>query len=132
MIVDDSARMRQTLRRMLGGGGVEICECVDGAEAAGLYAVERPDWVLMDIRMPIVNGLAAARQIRELDPQARILIVTELSGEDIEEAAADAGAVGLVNKEHLVDGDELNLLRARIVADTPRQPAADNSNQPKL
>lgn len=101
MIVDDNARMREVLRLSLAGKEVEFCECDDGFIAPALYDLERPDWVLMDVRMRRVDGLTATRRICAGDPAARVIIVTECDGDEMLEAATAAGAKGFLRKEDL-------------------------------
>lgn len=99
LIVDDHAAFRQTLRAFLPDS--TVLECADGREVLALYAAERPDWVLMDIQMPGLDGLTATRRLKEKFPAARIIIVTNHAGEEFRAAARDAGADGFVHKEHL-------------------------------
>lgn len=99
LIVDDHAAFRQTLRAFLPDS--TVLECADGREVLALYAAERPDWVLMDIQMPGLDGLTATRRLKETFPVARIIIVTNHAGEEIRAAAREAGADGFVHKENL-------------------------------
>src|ERR1051326_6079872 len=99
LIVDDHAAFRQTLRAFLPDSPVR--EAADGREVMALYAAERPDWVLMDIQLPCLDGLTATRRLKERFPVARIIIVTHHAEEEFRAAARDAGADGFVHKEHL-------------------------------
>ena len=99
LIVDDHAAFRQTLRAFLPDS--TVTECADGREVLALYAAERPDWVLMDIQMPGLDGLTATRRLKERFPVARIIIVTNHAGEEFRTAAREAGADGFIHKEHL-------------------------------
>ena len=101
LIVDDHAAFRQTLRAFL--PDATVVECADGREVLALYAAERPDWVLMDIQMPSLDGLTATRRLKERFPAARVIIVTNHAGEEFRAAARKAGADGFVHKEHLED-----------------------------
>ena len=80
--------------------GLEVVgEARDGREAVARYAELRPDVVLMDLRMPGMDGVAATRAIRQGDPQARIVVLTMYDGDvDIHRALA-AGATGYLLKE---------------------------------
>ena len=80
----------------------EVRECADGSEAVLTYQSFCPDWVLMDIKMPRVDGLKAAAAISAASPEARIVMVTNYEGEDLREAARLAGACGFVIKEDLL------------------------------
>jgi CheY-like chemotaxis protein len=103
LIVDDSAVMRRTIGFLLRDVAADIFECGDGAEALSAYAAHHPDWVLMDIEMPRMDGLAATREICAAYPDARVVIVTRNGESDIREAAVEAGASGFVVKENLLE-----------------------------
>ena len=92
LIVDDNAAMRRMLRRLLGDLAGVTLECDDGAQAVEIYTRHRPDWVLMDIEMKGLDGLEATSQIRAIDPDARIVIVTNFEDASLRTAAAKAGA----------------------------------------
>jgi CheY-like chemotaxis protein len=101
LIVEDNASVRRLLRRAVQQIATEIWECADGADALAVYSEQLPNVVLMDVRMPIMDGLAATRQIRKADPQARIIIVTDCDDEDMRAAASEAGASGYILKQDL-------------------------------
>ncbi len=95
--------MRSLLRHMLIPFSADICECVDGEEALALYAAQRPDLVLMDIRMPRMDGLEATRRIRKFHSTARIVMVTDYDDDDLRKAAKQAGACGYALKQNLTN-----------------------------
>ena len=101
LIVEDNQAMRQMIHRIVAQVAGDICECGDGATAYSLYGQLRPDWVLMDIEMGEVNGIAATRQIKNDYPNASIIIVTNYNDTKMREAAYRAGACGYVLKENL-------------------------------
>lgn len=103
MVVDDSSEMRRVIRRTLCDVATEIVECDDGAEALATYTRSRPDWVLMDIGMAGVDGIAATRQITEAFPEARVVILTAHGDEPLRVAAREAGACAYVLKENLLE-----------------------------
>jgi len=110
LIVDDSLPMLKMIRRTIAAFADEICECGDGGEAVLLYSRELPDWVLMDIELGAINGIAATRQIISNFPQAKVVMVTNYNDRQMREAAAEAGACGYVLKENLLE------LRGRLEA----------------
>jgi len=103
LLVDDNPAMRALIRSLVEGVSSAVHECADGESALGLYARIHPDWVLMDVRMGGMDGIAATRAIRQSDPLARVIIVTEHQEEHYRRAAAAAGAEGFVLKDHLLD-----------------------------
>jgi CheY-like chemotaxis protein len=103
LIVDDNNGIRRLLRRALLDSASAIWECSDGIDALAIYEDHRPDVVLMDIRMPQMDGLTATRQIREFDPTARIVVVTDYDDDDIRTAALEAGACAYALKQELSD-----------------------------
>jgi CheY-like chemotaxis protein len=103
LIVEDNPAMRQTMRLMVADIADEISECSDGTYALAQYATEQPDWVLMDIHMPGLNGLSATQQIKAVYAAARIIIVTSFDDAGLREAAVKAGACGYVLKENLLE-----------------------------
>ena len=103
LIVDDSVRMRATVRSLLSPSGAQVVgECGTGAEAVTMYADLRPDWVLMDIAMPGMDGITATQRIRAEHPTAKVIIVTDFGDAALQSAAAEAGAVAYVRKDNLM------------------------------
>jgi two-component system response regulator DegU len=107
LIVDDNDGMRRMLRRALPASATSVFDTSDGSAALAAYTTIRPDLVLMDIRMPIVDGLAATRAIRGVDPNARIIIVTDYDDEQLRAAAAESGACAYFLKQNLTGLAEL-------------------------
>jgi DNA-binding NarL/FixJ family response regulator len=98
--VDDSRAWRQTVRLFLQMhlDLVIIGECSDGLEAVQKSEELQPDLVLLDIGLPNLNGVEAARQIRKIAPASRILFLTSYRWPEIVHAAASVGALGFVLK----------------------------------
>jgi DNA-binding NarL/FixJ family response regulator len=105
LIVDDSARMRKVLRANLARLDPRletvVIECENGKQAVELFERVLPDWVLMDVRLPIMSGLEATRQIVDAHPQANVIIVTQYDESVYREEARASGARGFVLKEHI-------------------------------
>ncbi len=95
--------MRELIKRVIGDLAEGVWECSDGRDALDLYEKHRPAWVLMDIRMEHMDGLAATQQITTAWPFARVLVVTSYTDEDLREAAHRAGARGFISKENLLE-----------------------------
>lgn len=112
LIVEDNAGIRRLLRDVVAGIANQIWECEDGADALDAYRVHLPQVVLMDIRMPRMDGLAATRRIRQFDASALVVIVTDYEDVELRTAAREAGACGYALKENLLD---LTLLIGSIV-----------------
>ncbi len=103
LIADDDARMRRVIREIIAGLGMTVCEAHSGAEAFGVYMIERPDWVLMDLRMKPGDGLQATAQIKAQAPAARVVIVSQHDDPELRKAAAQAGACAYVLKDNLYE-----------------------------
>lgn len=101
MIVDDNAKMRKTIRGIAATGEDTVFECENGAEAVQAFEEHHPDVVLMDINMPVMDGITATRQIISHHPTARIVMVTDDKGDSFRTASEEAGARGFVSKENL-------------------------------
>lgn len=101
LIVDDHPGFRLTLRSFLPAG--TVTEEPDGRAALDAYAAEQPDWVLMDIEMPGMDGLTAARELRRRHPEARVIMVTGHPEEELRAAALAIGVWGFVLKDCLED-----------------------------
>jgi CheY-like chemotaxis protein len=110
LIVEDNASMRQLMRSMVAALAEEVFECVDGVEALAAYTRHMPDWVLMDLEMPKLDGIAATLEIKAVFPQARVVIVTQYDDAKLRRSAQSAGACGYVLKENLLG--VLEILRA--------------------
>ncbi len=101
LIVEDNASVRRILKMFAAQFADEIMECADGEESVLIYRAEKPDFVLMDINLGETDGISATRQIKNYDPNAKIIIVTSYDESDLRQAANEAGAIGYVVKEDL-------------------------------
>ncbi|MGW7449850.1 response regulator [Streptomyces sp. NPDC054787] len=110
LIVDDQMMVREGFSVLLNAmEGIEVVgEAVDGREAIAQVAALRPDVVLMDIRMPEMNGLEATRQIMAADTDAKVLVLTTFDLDEYVYQALRAGASGFLLKDasarQLADG----------------------------
>jgi DNA-binding NarL/FixJ family response regulator len=107
LVVDDYAPFRNFVCSMLGRmPGLKIAgEAGDGLEAVEKAKEIQPDLVLMDIGLPSLNGIEAARAIRQLDPQCQIVFLSLESSADVVQEAFDLGALSYIVKQHI--GSEL-------------------------
>jgi two-component system, NarL family, response regulator LiaR len=105
LIVEDQRIVREGLRAVLEDEN-EIAiagEAANGQEAIELFARLQPDVVLMDLQMPVMDGPEATRRIRELSPDARILVLTTYATDEFIFKALRAGAQGYLLKDASVD-----------------------------
>jgi two-component system, chemotaxis family, chemotaxis protein CheY len=98
LVVDDSNLSRKTTRRILEAGGHRVREVADGMSALEQYALDRPDLVLLDVTMTDMNGLEVLRQLRAIDPAARVVMATADVQSSTRELALAGGACGFVTK----------------------------------
>lgn len=101
VVADDQALVRAGVRMLLEAAGeMEVCgEAVDGAQAVQQAELLRPDVLLMDLRMPRMDGLEATRRILGSWPGARIVILTTFAEDENVYAALRAGAIGFLVKD---------------------------------
>ena len=105
LLVDDSGLARRSMRSILEGGGFEVTEAEDGMVALEKYFAERPDLVMLDLVMKGMYGLDVLAKLREMDPSARVIVVSADIQSSSQEMVRTAGASGFVNKP--VDRDHL-------------------------
>ena len=98
LVGDDSSLARRALRRILEPEGYDVIEAEDGLVALERYALERPDVVLLDLVMKGMYGLDVLTKLRQLDPEARVLVVSADVQVSSHLLVAEAGAKGFVNK----------------------------------
>jgi DNA-binding NarL/FixJ family response regulator len=100
LVIEDFAKFRQFVCAALGNRQdlQVVGQASDGIEAVQKAVKLKPDLVLMDIGLPYLNGIEAARQIRELDPDAKIIFLTQETADDVVEEAFSLGAQGYVFK----------------------------------
>jgi CheY-like chemotaxis protein len=101
LVADDHAEFRRTVVQMFENQDAVMSEAASGEEAVQRFAAERPDWVIMDLRMPGMSGIKATEAIRRLDPQARVIVISQFTEPEYREQARRAGAVGFLAKEEM-------------------------------
>lgn len=105
LIADDQHLVRTGFRLILGAEPdlVVVAESADGREAVASAAASRPDVVLMDVQMPLLDGIAATREIVALNPPPRVLILTTFDLDEHVYGALEAGASGFLLKDVKAD-----------------------------
>ncbi|CAN5210449.1 response regulator transcription factor [soil metagenome] len=105
LVVDDHPLFRRGVRSVIDNETdmQVVAEAGDGREAIAMFIEHRPEVVLMDLRMPGMGGVDAIRAIRELDAQARVLVLTTYHGDAEVRRAFDAGAKGYLLKSSVAD-----------------------------
>jgi two-component system chemotaxis response regulator CheY len=104
LIVDDILYVRKTLRQILGSRGFVVAgEAENGEEAVRMYREIRPDFVTMDLVMPVLNGVDATREILKEDPNACIIVLSAMMQENLVTDAIQAGAKDYILKPFQTD-----------------------------
>ncbi|TNF29775.1 MAG: PAS domain-containing sensor histidine kinase [Deltaproteobacteria bacterium] len=98
LVVDDEAAVRRSARGLLESCGYRVLEAGDGAEGLRLFAHERPDLVLLDLTMPVMSGRDCFERVRDLDPRARIVVMTGYGASEDVDAMRRAGLTGMIRK----------------------------------
>ncbi|EXG80233.1 response regulator [Cryptosporangium arvum] len=147
VIVDDQAMVRQGFAALLDAQPdfTVVGQAADGAEAVSLTRRVRPDVVLMDVRMPVMDGLEATHRILRADDTPRVLMLTTFDLDDYVYAALRAGASGFLLKDapmadlvqavRVVTAGEALLapsVTRRLIADFARRPATHRARPERL
>lgn len=107
LLVDDSGLARRSMRAMLEANDFEVTDAEDGMVALEKYFADKPDVVLLDLVMKGMYGLEVLAKLRELDPGARVIVVSADVQSSSQSMAQGAGASGFLNKPV----DQADLLR---------------------
>jgi DNA-binding NarL/FixJ family response regulator len=100
LIADDHQLLRQALRRALEDSGLRVVsEAGDGEEAVRLVQQDRPDVVVMDVTMPVLDGIEATRRIHAATGESKVLVLTMHDEDALRVKALRAGAVGFLTKD---------------------------------
>jgi DNA-binding NarL/FixJ family response regulator len=129
VVVDDHDMLREALVELLHQAGFEVVgQAADGADAVALFRQLEPDVVLMDLRMPVLSGLDAARLIKHDSPATQVVLLTAFESPALQQQAEEAGCFA-----YLVKGGPPGTLRlvlhqavaARRALHPPGSPAVD-------
>jgi DNA-binding NarL/FixJ family response regulator len=103
LLVEEKSAVRSVIRQLVTSPGTWIQECVNSTDAIAAYAAGRPDCVIMGIGTKDPDGIAVSKQINEMDPAARIVLVSDYDDAPMRENARHAGACGYVLKDNLLE-----------------------------
>jgi two-component system chemotaxis response regulator CheY len=116
LIVDDSGLARRRVRGILEAEGYEVIEAEDGMSALERYFVAKPDLVMLDLVMKGMYGLDVLTKLREMDPDARVIVISADVQTSSHEMVQQAGAAGFLMKP--IDTDQvLSLVRSTLGAE---------------
>src|SRR5687767_14676299 len=116
LIIDDSGLARRNTRRILESAGFQVVEAEDGLSGLEQYFVHQPDVVVLDLVMKGMYGHDVLVKMREMDPNARVIVVSADIQTSSRDLATSGGALGFLNKP--VNPDEL-LAKVRSLMETP-------------
>ncbi len=133
LIADDAPAMRVALRGLLEDHGLPVIgEAVDGLQAVTMAAQLQPDVVVMDVRMPGLDGLQATIRITGAHPHIRVVVYSVFDSDETQQAARRAGAAAFVPKHGPPDQVPAAVLAAwQTASATPTPPAAPPSGHPR-
>ena len=104
LVVDDAAFMRMMIKDILTKNGFDVIgEAADGAQAVSLYQELLPDLVTMDITMPEMDGITALKEIKEMNPSAKIVMCSAMGQQAMVIDAIQAGAQDFIVKPFQAD-----------------------------
>ena len=99
LLADDHVRLREALRDLLVETGFEVVgESGDGADAVAMAAELEPDIVVVDLRLPVLNGLDATRLIKDARPATQVVVLSAVESPELERQAHEAGAFAYLDK----------------------------------
>jgi len=110
MIVDDEEDICNFVKQFFGARGFEVTCAFDGKEAVSIINAVNPDLVLMDIRMPNLDGMATLAKIREMRPQQKVIMVTCVDDLERMDEAKKLGALEYITKPLVLDELEKKVL----------------------
>ncbi|HEX2853580.1 MAG TPA: response regulator [Opitutaceae bacterium] len=100
LLVDDEAHIRKFVGLILKQlGAPRLLEAPNGKEAVAIYEKENPDLVLLDINMPIMDGIETLKKLREIDPECIVVMLTSLASRSNIENALALGATNYIRKD---------------------------------
>lgn len=123
LIADDSGIARRAICRLMASGGFSVCgQAEDGREAIEQARKLRPDLIVLDFSMPIMNGIQAAKVLKQITPDVPIILYTAHASNVLEREALAAGITSIVSKDQETSDLCYRSRRA------PRRPAEGNKS----
>lgn len=99
LIADDATFMRMMLKDILSHAGfINLIEAKNGREAINLFKVEKPEFILLDVTMPDMDGLRALEEIKEINPDVKIIMCSSMGQEEIVSECFEKGADDFIMK----------------------------------
>ena len=103
LIVDDAFFIRVVLKEVLSPEGYELLEANDGKEGVELYEREKPDLVLLDILMPVMDGIAAFKEMKKINPDAKIIFISAVEEKEALNKLSEYNIDGFIKKPFDID-----------------------------
>ena len=103
LIVDDNVKIRNVIKDILNSTFDEIIEHDDGEFVERVFSKEKPDYILMDVKMNRIDGITATRNILSYDSSAKIIIISQHNDDQTIDEAYAAGAIKFFGKENLTN-----------------------------
>src|SRR5881628_4202991 len=103
LVVDDERVLCDLMKTVLENHGHEVLTACNGREALDLFSQHRPQFTLLDLRMPEMNGIEVLRQIRTIDARAAVMILTAWGSDDLEKQARQLGVTDFLSKTLALD-----------------------------
>jgi two-component system chemotaxis response regulator CheY len=100
LLIDDEAHIRKYVGLILRGlGNPTIIEATNGQEGVAAYQRENPDLVLLDVNMPIMDGIETLTALKQIDPDCIVVMLTSLANRQTIEQASELGATNYIRKD---------------------------------
>jgi CheY-like chemotaxis protein len=129
LLVDDEAHIRKFVGLILKKIGTPtVLEAADGQAALAVYAQEKPDLVLLDVNMPILDGLQTLERLHQIAPEANVVMLTSLANRQTVEDCVRLGALAYIRKD--TPRDELSTQLQQIIQEIFEPDAAAAPDNP--
>jgi DNA-binding NarL/FixJ family response regulator len=132
LLADDHGGLRRALRGLLEETGFEVVgESGDGADAVALARLLQPDIVVIDVRMPVLNGLDAARLIKDQRPATQVVVLSAFDSPELQRQAREAGAFAYLDNGTMAGRVRRVLLGAAVQAVLDAHPLPPDDPDPR-